>query len=488
MPEPVALSPESEAAKLPPRDPATMAPSMGSPFSQTPPATAASEASPPAGAVSPFAAQTLGGFPPPGRETAPNAVTPEQAKVRTSLASLLQGYSAAEMGFDPMMVPSWITVELEVGSLRQKTTPNGILVPLGEVVDGLTDASFRNVLSNCRRDFQIRVDPALVGMQESGNPSEAAPSATQPAAHAQAPDESLAPKPPEPPANPFAVPPSANAPTELAPLPTVPTPPAGEPPKMHVEPPAGFFAATPAATSAPAPAPTAGPEPKSFDPFAAPPAPKPEAQTPSFSPQGPSGAASAAQQDSGFSSADLLGQGKPTPAPPAFPTQPAPQPEPPQSIWPSEPKRPQPPPKKPAADLTPHDTKSDQLLLRALLGSNEPDLSPDKVVQLTSNLDGVAACVCVRDREVVAAHSSDSGGKGAEFKRQASSLAEHVRSLVPVIGIEDAETFTLAAGGRTLTFCFPGQIMVGVLHDSDPSLALRDKITLVARELDRSLG
>jgi hypothetical protein len=111
-----------------------------------------------------------------------------------------------------------------------------------------------------------------------------------------------------------------------------------------------------------------------------------------------------------------------------------------------------------------------------LLGSNEPDLSPDKVVQLTSNLDGVAA------------HSSDSGGKGAEFKRQASSLAEHVRSLVPVIGIEDAETFTLAAGGRTLTFCFPGQIMVGVLHDSDPSLALRDKITLVARELDRSLG
>ena len=51
-----------------------------------------------------------------------------------------------------------------------------------------------------------------------------------------------------------------------------------------------------------------------------------------------------------------------------------------------------------------------------------------------------------------------------------------------------SETFTLNARGRLLTFCFPGDVTVGVLHDGEPGNGLRDKITLVSRELARMLG
>ena len=63
-----------------------------------------------------------------------------------------------------------------------------------------------------------------------------------------------------------------------------------------------------------------------------------------------------------------------------------------------------------------------------------------------------------------------------------------VVGLAPLIGIDGAETFTLNARGRLLTFCFPGDVTVGVLHDGEPGNGLRDKITLVSRELARMLG
>ena len=55
--------------------------------------------------------------------------------------------------------------------------------------------------------------------------------------------------------------------------------------------------------------------------------------------------------------------------------------------------------------------------------------------------------------------------------------------------VDDAPVWiTLNAGGRLLTFCFPGTTTVAVLHEHEPSTGLRDKITLIARELARMLG
>jgi hypothetical protein len=62
-----------------------------------------------------------------------------------------------------------------------------------------------------------------------------------------------------------------------------------------------------------------------------------------------------------------------------------------------------------------------------------------------------------------------------------------LRTLAPLIGIEGAETFTMNSGDRLMTFCFPEGSILGVLHDAEPTLGLRDKITLIARELSRMI-
>lgn len=136
--------------------------------------------------------------------------------------------------------------------------------------------------------------------------------------------------------------------------------------------------------------------------------------------------------------------------------------------------------------LAPLDTQTDQLLLRALLGTEE-NLTATRVVELLATQPGLSACVCLHGSQVLS-HADKSKPDAVEFQRQAPDIARQLRGLAPLIGIEGAETFTLNAGGRLLTFCFPGSTTVGVLHDSEPSNGLRDKITLIARELTRMLG
>jgi hypothetical protein len=137
-------------------------------------------------------------------------------------------------------------------------------------------------------------------------------------------------------------------------------------------------------------------------------------------------------------------------------------------------------------NLAPMDTQSDQLLLRALLGTEEKLTAP-RVVELLAMQHGLSACVCLHGSRVIS-HADASKPDATEFQRQASDIARQVRGLAPLIGIEGAETFTLNAGGRLLTFCFPGETIIGVLHDDEPSTGMRDKITLIARELSRMLG
>lgn len=132
------------------------------------------------------------------------------------------------------------------------------------------------------------------------------------------------------------------------------------------------------------------------------------------------------------------------------------------------------------------DTDTDQLLLRALLGTEET-LTASKVVELLASQPGLSACVCLNGSSTLS-HCDASAPEAAAFQQQAGDIAKQLRTLAPLIGIEGAETFTMNAGGRLITFCFPGSVTVGVLHQSEPSTGLRDKITLVARELARMLG
>ncbi|MDP1588486.1 MAG: hypothetical protein Q8M07_12120 [Prosthecobacter sp.] len=136
--------------------------------------------------------------------------------------------------------------------------------------------------------------------------------------------------------------------------------------------------------------------------------------------------------------------------------------------------------------LAPLDTQTDQLLLRALLGTEEK-LSAPRVVELLATQSGLSAWVCLHGAHVLS-HADSSKPDAADFQRQAPDIARQLRGLAPLIGIEGAETFTLNAGGRLLTFCFPGTTTVAVLHEHEPSTGLRDKITLIARELARMLG
>jgi hypothetical protein len=166
-----------------------------------------------------------------------------------------------------------------------------------------------------------------------------------------------------------------------------------------------------------------------------------------------------------------------------------------EDLPPARPARPVPAPVKAARPATAansslgvqtHDANPDQIVLRALLDTDS-DLTAQRVVELTCGLPGIAACVCIHDGQAIS-HVGAHKPQAREFQKQASSLAQHLRTLAPLIGIADAETFTMNSGDRLMTFCFPDGAILGVLHDAEPTLGLRDKITLIARELSRMIS
>ena len=122
-------------------------------------------------------------------------------------------------------------------------------------------------------------------------------------------------------------------------------------------------------------------------------------------------------------------------------------------------------------------------MLRALLGVSE-NLTIDRVIELVSKLPGIAACSCVHGSTVVS--HGDSSQVAADFKRQAADLSRSIKSLAPLIGIADAETFSINTNERLMTFSYHPPVALGVLHQAnDLAAGLRDKITLIARELSR---
>lgn len=125
-------------------------------------------------------------------------------------------------------------------------------------------------------------------------------------------------------------------------------------------------------------------------------------------------------------------------------------------------------------------------MLRALLGVSE-NLTVGRVVELISQLPGIAACSCVNGSSTVSHGGSSQTAQ--DFQRQAAELARSIHALAPLIGISGAETFSINTNERLMTFAFHPPIALGVLHeDNDLAAGLRDKITLVSRELSRMVA
>lgn len=553
---------------------------------------------------------------------APNSAASGMAKL--GFSAVLAGYSVEELGFNPVMVPAWITTSVPASTLNEQISSGSVTIELGALVDGLSDIGFRNTLTAAKRDVRIKLPQnevfhALTSM--SAAPAVSAPpsapqqeTAFRPAAPASnafviqpgAPAGQVTRVEPASPPSPFAAPsPQTIAPQAVQPTPhplsafaspSVASEGAAQPsfpqpassslfapkfgaalnPFAQSQPPAPQAEAAPAAAPAPQqpfggtspfaftpPVPSeapvkAHPQPSSnpvqplagvFQPFGSPPPSQPASvQAPLTKPFDPFAASSGQpsspllkpQQESGFSSAQLLGQAQAplapqTPGmfspPPANLFKPAPEfGEPPHAHEPARAPaatrglfgapppasaplfseaapsaksasefKPAPTPAQSAASpakmtpvkhsflgLSPVDTQTDQLLLRALLGTEE-NLAAPRVVELLATQHGLSACVCLHGSHVLS-HADASKPDSTEFQRQAPEIARQLRGLAPLIGIEGAETFTLNASGRLLTFCFPGSTIVAVLHDDEPSIGLRDKITLIARELSRMLG
>jgi hypothetical protein len=585
-----ATAPVPQAAPAPAEQQPTSITGLFTPKQQEP---AAAPAPSPFGA--PFAAAFKDATPAaPQQNSAPQMPSSPSGMAKLGFAAALSGYSLEELGFNPAMVPAWITTSLPASTLSAQLSSGQVMVELGALVEGLSDVGFRNTLSSAKREAQIRLPQnevfhaltAATGSAQAsgggvaaapppapvansffvqpgaahGQPSqvEAAPQsmfASQPAAPQQSPAPLFAAAAPtdpglnQPPSQPFTPKFGASlnpfAPT-AAPAPF--TPPPAEPAAPQQAVPSLF-----------APTPTASPAPSLFQTFGAPPAASAFAGQPTAQPTGSLVAApkpfdpfaSTGQlatakppTDSGFSSAQLLGQMPPAASQPsanspfgapasefkpqsafapkaeeAFVPQQAAQPsksglfstpvpnvplfsepKPAPQLKPIEDSKPAPAQPAPAVapsnkmaavkhsflGLSPADTQTDQLLLRALLGTEE-NLTAPRVVELLASQSGLSACVCLHGSHVLS-HADSRKPDASEFQRQAPEIARQLRGLAPLIGIEGAETFTLNAGGRLLTFCFPDNTTVAVLHENEPSNGLRDKITLIARELARMLG
>jgi hypothetical protein len=534
---------------------------------------------------------------------------------KLGFASVLQGRSAEELGFNPAMVPNWITTNVPVSALNDQISSGQVVVELGLLIDGLADIGFRNTLGAARRDCQVRLPQnevfhALTAAGSASDPAltqAPAPESPRPIAQAASSAFVIQPGMPGGQANRVeSIQPHSGsaggateapaAPHPLAAFASIPAVPAADSPPSSSAPSSPFvpkFGAslnpfaqsqpfqpdspasppvqTPVGNASPPLQPLAG----AFQPFGSPPASSipSSGATPISKPFDPfagnrhgMASVSSAPEQSGFSSAQLLGQssaGVPLPtepeksafanvstapaaetakfsglfasscpareAPPVQPSfapamgQPAqelpPKPQSGESLFgkafgmpqmsaaaPMGLQQPVPPdpavsprglapaaaPEKMAGvkhsflGLAPMDTQTDQLLLRALLGTEEKLAAP-RVVELLAAQPGLSACVCLHGSHVLS-HADKAKTEAVEFQRQAPEIARQLRGLAPLIGIEEAETFTLNAGGRLLTFCFPGETIIGVLHDDEPSNGLRDKITLIARELARMLG
>ncbi|MCE9518110.1 MAG: hypothetical protein K8R87_00850, partial [Verrucomicrobia bacterium] len=141
-----------------------------------------------------------------------------------------------------------------------------------------------------------------------------------------------------------------------------------------------------------------------------------------------------------------------------------------------------------AAVATPRgDNGNRRLLLTVLLGS--PDaMDAVKIINLTRQLPGVSAALCLDNGRSIA-ESGDDSPEAQRFLRDTPTKISGLTALASLTGIDDAETLHIQSGQVEATFCLQGAITFAVLHDpSRREPALKEKITLLGRELAAIIG
>ncbi|MEM7387854.1 MAG: hypothetical protein AAF514_23210 [Verrucomicrobiota bacterium] len=109
-----------------------------------------------------------------------------------------------------------------------------------------------------------------------------------------------------------------------------------------------------------------------------------------------------------------------------------------------------------------------------------------EVVDLTGDLDGVKSSVLI-NKETQAITTAKSGADEA-FASQARNALEKVLGLARDLEISNPENFSLQSGKGKIHFFNGPKACVAILHeDRDFSAGVREKLTLVAREVTEML-
>lgn len=478
---PLMPMPGSQVGSAPPMVPSFHLPQVDQapPFPSSPPPVASFEvpqrsvtSEPPKLGNLPFAAQQTfqsampSPFPaaPLANGPAPASFASSSEKMEVPLAAVLKGQSSSDLGFDPNFIPAWITTKLPAADIREQLPSGEVTLDLGTIIDG-TDNSFRSVIAHGRRAFKVSIATSEV-FQSMPPPASSQPSGSLPNSPF-APPSAL-------PSNPSAQPQISFNSAFMAP--SIPDARA-EAPSFAAKPePAIKWGSPPSGLSS---------DQLFAQPAEAKPAPSPQVSTAPLMPGSPPAPAESHQ----FKTSAFFGESEPETKPepfaaPAYDFRPS-----------SQPLRPEPAPTS-APKASPSSLavasnmanslgitaapEGEQMLLRAIFGVST-SLSAERIVHLTSRLPGVVACAAIRGLKMIA-HGDDSASS-QDFRSRAAEIATSIQTVAGLAGIK-AETLSITAGDRLITFCFQDQLTFGVLHaDAEPPAGLREKITLLSREL-----
>jgi hypothetical protein len=385
-------------------------------------------------------------------------------KVSLSLASVLRGCKTHEIGMSPDHIPSWVKVNLPLDLIRPQLLNGKVTLRVTQVMAAL-EPELRNLITPSRPDLSVDLSMSELRKALPNEPFPE-PGATLPPP-AGAPMFQLFAPAPQDAAKP-------NAPDLVFGTPTTPPP---VPPFFQSAPPAEEPSHAPAAAEGGWPLPPGSPEPE--------PAPVAEsaelASAFSFLKEDPEvDAVTPTSQSEVAVEAELMtaDASSPVEAKPSAPVSPP-------ARTPSVPILEPMGITKSAIRVippTPANQSASQMLLRALLNTDEP-LDTASVAQLLACQPGIVAVVCLRDGTCLA--SAGNGSAEAEhFLNQAPKLHHHVQPLIQLTGSLDTETFSMNSGALVITFSLQSEITLGVLHDPRTQApALRERITLIARSI-----
>ncbi len=121
--------------------------------------------------------------------------------------------------------------------------------------------------------------------------------------------------------------------------------------------------------------------------------------------------------------------------------------------------------------------------LRAIFGTRER-FTAQRIAELTSAMPGVLACVVSTPNQSASATHSGADQDLRSLETDRESLYQSMMNFARVMGMDDAETFTLHSGREVLSFFVNGNRFLTVRHlpgGFDPGI--RERLILVARGL-----